>query len=183
MAIHILWFDIFCSKNSYFRMIVNSLHEVSFLPNISYAKAYARAMAAQYMWGGKLLCDRLLLVLSDMESSRLQVIDMYKSLSKVADRYAVVDRYAVLVVKNETVTCILHLPQIVSKVCSIFLCWGSLIHCTITGNQCYSSLNFTYEIFNNGKSDLQYMYMYTYIHRRMQQTNLNPSLLLFSSAS
>ena len=49
----------------------------------------------------------------------------------------VVDRYAVVVVKNEIV--IGHLPRGISKVCSKFLSRGGLIRCPISGNQRYSS--------------------------------------------
>ena len=58
-------------------------------------------------------------------------------LSNVADKCTITDRCTIAFVKNESV--ILHLPQRISKACSIFLIRGGLIHRTVSGNQHYSS--------------------------------------------
>ena len=46
------------------------------------------------------------------------------------------DRYAVAVKKDRTI--IGHLPRKVSRVCSLFLQRGRIIHCTVTGRRRYS---------------------------------------------
>ena len=46
------------------------------------------------------------------------------------------ERYAIAVKKSQTV--VGHLPQKISRVCSLFLCRGDMIECTVTGKQRYS---------------------------------------------
>ena len=46
------------------------------------------------------------------------------------------DKYAVAVKKDRTI--IGHLPRKVSRVCSLFLWRGRIIHCTVTGRRRYS---------------------------------------------
>ena len=48
----------------------------------------------------------------------------------------VVDRYAVCTMKDDEI--VGHLPQKISRLCSLFLCRGGSIRCQITGNRRHS---------------------------------------------
>ena len=47
------------------------------------------------------------------------------------------DRYAVAIIKHSVI--IGHLPRKISRVCSLFLCRGGSITCTVTGTRRYSA--------------------------------------------